>query len=307
MEAIISYQYHVAAPTVQSWQRWGHELELAKQQSSLEAKLSCPAGTMAVLQRAFSLQLNRHDGWDCPEQAAFGWAARYYKRGVKFSSYEGQSKVQFTQSYPNFADFDFVIVDSNVQPSGEQGHLRLETSETRKTLELVAVILARWRKMQRPKHWLIVGGGILLDVACFAAALSGAKTTLLPTTLTAMLDASVGGKTGVNFPPFGKNQVGAFHFSERVIINPTWLQTLPQRQLLAGAWEAVKHAIIAADIEMLNAWLTWSGDITALPDLQANLAVKIGIISTDAGETGLRRVLNFGHTLGHALEGVAHA
>ena len=304
------YHFHVEAPSTRSLRRWGYDLELAGQQSSLEAKLSCPAGAMTVLQQAFALQLNRYEGWDCPEHEAFRWAAKYYKRGISFPAFTGSCKVRFIEYFPDFADFDFVVVDSNVHQSCEQAQLVLETSETQKTLQLVANIMTRWRELSFPKRWLIIGGGILLDVGAFAAALSKAKITLMPTTLIAMLDASVGGKTGVNFPPFGKNQVGSYYFPEQVLITPTWLQQLPERQLLAGSWEVIKHAIISADFDMLNTWLAWQSNINPenllVSDLHAALAVKVKIITADAGEQGLRRVLNFGHTLGHALEAIAH-
>lgn len=300
------YHYHIESPSARSSRRWGYDLNLGKQPTSLEAKLSCPAGALTVLRQAFALRLDRHESWECPEHEAFAWAAKYYKRGISFPAFAGSSSVRFIKHLPDFAAFNFVIIDRNVCQSNLPQQLVLET-EAQKTLSLVADIMRRWRELNCPDRWLIVGGGVLLDVGAFAAALCQAKITLMPTTLIAMLDASVGGKTGVNFPPFGKNQVGAYYFPERVLIFPAWLQQLPKRQLLAGSWEAIKHAIISADMEMLDAWLMWQGNTESLPDLHAALAVKVKIITADAGERGMRRVLNFGHTLGHALEAIAHA
>jgi 3-dehydroquinate synthase len=123
-----------------------------------------------------------------------------------------------------------------------------------------------------------------------------------------MIDSSVGGKTGVNFPPWGKNQVGLFHPPELVLISMPWLETLPERELKAGTAECLKHALIGDRIDLwdklicLATNLDWSKLRELIMDL---VAVKAQIVARDPFEYGERAVLNLGHTLGHALESLS--
>jgi 3-dehydroquinate synthase len=152
----------------------------------------------------------------------------------------------------------------------------------------------------------VIGGGCLLDTAAFAAALLNASVTLVPTTLLAMVDASLGGKTGVNFPPFGKNQVGLFQNPSRIEIWHSWLETLPGDLLRAQASECLKHAWLRGDRALLDSVtqaITHPQQGRAWQSLLAPLSrVKLEIIDEDPSEDAKRRVLNLGHTLGHALE-----
>jgi 3-dehydroquinate synthase len=149
-----------------------------------------------------------------------------------------------------------------------------------------------------------VGGGATTDHAGFAAAiyLRGIPFALCPTTLLAMVDASVGGKTGVDLPA-GKNLVGAFHQPRIVLADLDFLATLPPRELCSGMAEVVKAGLIAdaALFERLE-----RGDPvlpTALGEIiAAAVKVKVEVVSSDERESGRRAILNFGHTLGHALE-----
>lgn len=153
-----------------------------------------------------------------------------------------------------------------------------------------------------------LGGGVAGDVAGFVAAtfMRGVPVVQVPTTLLAMVDASVGGKTGVDTPA-GKNLVGAFHPPRAVVVDPAVLRTLPVPHLRAGLAEAVKHGGIAD-----GAYLAWIDD-SAAPLLGADagpllelvlrsVRIKARFVAEDEHERGPRKLLNFGHTIGHALE-----
>jgi 3-dehydroquinate synthase len=155
---------------------------------------------------------------------------------------------------------------------------------------------------------IAVGGGIPGDVAGYVAAsvLRGLPFIQVPTTLLAMVDSSVGGKTGVNHPR-GKNLVGAFHQPTAVHIDTAYLQTLPAREIRAGLAEAIKHAALARP-DRLEAWADL-GQAPTPAELLAvvadAVAIKADVVEADEREAGLRQVLNFGHTLGHAIEAAA--
>jgi 3-dehydroquinate synthase len=157
-----------------------------------------------------------------------------------------------------------------------------------------------------------LGGGVVGDLAGFVAAtlLRGLPVVQVPTSLLAMVDSSVGGKTGVNVAR-GKNLVGAFHQPRLVWIDVATLATLPLRQRRAGLAEVVKHAAICdaalfAQLEAQGEGLL-EGPLEAwLPILERNCAIKAGVVALDEREAGPRMLLNFGHTLGHAVESLAH-
>jgi 3-dehydroquinate synthase len=151
-----------------------------------------------------------------------------------------------------------------------------------------------------------LGGGATTDVAGFTAAvlLRGVTWYAFPTSLLAQVDAAVGGKTGVNLPE-GKNLVGAFHQPRGVACDPAFLVTLPPRELRAGLAEVLKTAWIGDPglFESIESDPPVSADHRSLPDaIRRCVAVKASIVSRDEREGGLRAVLNFGHTLGHAIE-----
>jgi 3-dehydroquinate synthase len=156
-----------------------------------------------------------------------------------------------------------------------------------------------------------LGGGVVGDLAGFVAAtlLRGVRFVQVPTTLLAMVDSSVGGKTGVNTKR-GKNLVGAFHQPQLVWIDAATLKSLPRRQLLAGLAEAIKHAAIrdAKLFALLERELERAIDLDPeilLPLLARNCSIKAEIVSRDEREAGERMLLNFGHTLGHAIEALS--
>ena len=156
-----------------------------------------------------------------------------------------------------------------------------------------------------------LGGGVVGDLAGFVAAtfMRGVPVVQCPTTLLAMIDASVGGKTGVDTAS-GKNLVGAFHEPAAVLADIEVLRTLPVAHRRAGLAEAFKHGIIAdaAYLATLDASASsiLAGDAGATLDAVArSVEIKAAVVSTDAREHGLRKTLNFGHTLGHAIEHVS--
>jgi 3-dehydroquinate synthase len=155
-----------------------------------------------------------------------------------------------------------------------------------------------------------LGGGVVGDLAGFVAAtyLRGVPYVQVPTSLLAMIDSSIGGKTGVDTPA-GKNLVGAFHQPRLVIADLATLATLPPNHLSAGMAEAIKHGAIAdaAYFELVRslAPLVLRGERAALRQVvERSIAIKAGVVVEDEREHGRRAILNFGHTLAHALEAV---
>jgi 3-dehydroquinate synthase len=157
---------------------------------------------------------------------------------------------------------------------------------------------------------IAVGGGVVGDVAGFAAAsyLRGVALVQVPTTLVAQTDSAIGGKTGVNLPE-GKNLVGAFYPPKLVMVDTNTLKTLPQREFRGGLAEVIKYGVIA-DAKLFaflerNFEKVLARDARALEYLITRSAeIKAIVASKDERESGLREILNFGHTFGHALESV---
>lgn len=153
-----------------------------------------------------------------------------------------------------------------------------------------------------------VGGGVIGDMAGFAAAtyLRGLRLVQVPTTLMAQVDSAVGGKTGVNHPR-GKNLIGAFHAPRLVLADPTVLTTLPAREFRAGLYEVIKYGVIASaplfDRVAASLPRLLDRDPRAAAAIVAeSCRIKAAVVSADEHESGLRRILNFGHTVGHAIE-----
>jgi 3-dehydroquinate synthase len=160
-----------------------------------------------------------------------------------------------------------------------------------------------------------LGGGVVGDLAGFVAAtvLRGVGFVQVPTSLLAMVDASVGGKTGINHRA-GKNLIGAFYQPPVVIIDPRYLATMPPRSLVEGWAEVIKHAVIQRSTpggergDLLRALERNARQLTCLAEpattyvIRRNVALKAAVVEADEREAGLRAYLNFGHTLGHAIE-----
>ena len=204
----------------------------------------------------------------------------------------------------------FILTDENVAPfwlpevaywlrCDPAVDIIIKAGEEHKNLQTVQRIWKTLLKHHADRNALLVnlGGGVITDLGGFAASTykRGIKFINVPTTLLAMVDAAIGGKTGIDFGG-GKNQIGTFAEAEEVIVDPVFLSTLPRRELLSGMAEMLKYGFIA-DASLLN---------TSLENYQDYILrcgeIKREIVAQDPTEKGLRKILNFGHTLGHAIE-----
>jgi 3-dehydroquinate synthase len=186
----------------------------------------------------------------------------------------------------------------------------VEDGEQAKRWETLDAVVAAMLEARCDRRSVVValGGGVIGDLAGFAAAIyqRGVSFIQVPTTLLAQVDSSVGGKTGINHA-LGKNMIGAFHQPLAVIADVGALATLPPRELRAGLAEVIKHGLIldAPFFEWLEAHLErlLRGDAEALAHaVLRSCELKAGVVAADEREAGLRAVLNFGHTFGHAIE-----
>lgn len=185
-------------------------------------------------------------------------------------------------------------------------------AEAAKTAE---VLVSLWRRLgqegfTRDDLVVGVGGGAVTDLAGFAAAtwLRGVESVLLPTSLLAVVDAAVGGKTGINTPE-GKNLVGAFWPPRAVLCDPAWLGAMPRADYVSGLAEVVKAGFVADPtiLELVEADPAAAADPAADPALAVELVtlavrVKAEVVAADLREVSLREILNYGHTFGHAVE-----
>ena len=186
------------------------------------------------------------------------------------------------------------------QPEGSRW---VAVSEEGKRLGALEPWLEGWARLplRRDATLVAVGGGVLTDMAGLAASLylRGIAWQAWPTTLLSMADAGLGGKTACDLDA-GKNLVGAFHAPARLVACTSVLETLPPRQIESGRWELVKTALLLND-------LPWCEELLRVPTprttwIEKALAFKAGVVHRDPQEHGERRLLNLGHTLGHALE-----
>ncbi len=182
-----------------------------------------------------------------------------------------------------------------------------EAAKNLSTLESVTRSLAK-AGADRKSLLIAVGGGVIGDVVGFAAAsyLRGVALVQVPTTVVAQVDSSVGGKTGVNLPE-GKNLVGAFYPPKLVLVDPQALVTLPEREFRGGLAEVIKYGVVA-DANLFtflehNMDAILQREMVALRHvIRRSIEIKAEVVSRDERESGLREILNFGHTFGHALE-----
>jgi shikimate kinase/3-dehydroquinate synthase len=186
----------------------------------------------------------------------------------------------------------------------------LPPGEIHKTISTVSYLWEQFLEngVERNSTVVALGGGVVGDLVGFAAAtyLRGVPWVVLPTSLLAMADASLGGKTGADLPQ-GKNLVGAFHPPQLVLTDPETLATLPQEELCSGIAEVIKAGIIGDPILFAECAQGWQGIMSNWSEIiRRAMAVKIRVIEADPFEAGLRAVLNFGHTIGHAVELVSN-
>lgn len=215
----------------------------------------------------------------------------------------------------------FVLVDETTRkscldlfaglPFCEDHIIVMQEGEHHKSLESVVRIwsVLGAHNARRNSVLVNVGGGLVTDIGGFAASCfkRGIKCINVPTTLLAQVDASIGGKTGINFNGL-KNEIGTFSVPEWVIIDNRFLKTLPRRQIMSGFAEMLKHALLADEerlAEIMNIDLEYVTSDVFLEYIKESVEVKDAIVRADPKEKGIRRALNFGHTVGHAIESVA--
>ena len=207
----------------------------------------------------------------------------------------------------NVAKFHLEKMSSVLRASGyEPKSIVVPAGEEHKKLETISCLWKSFLEngLDRKSTVVALGGGVISDMTGFAAAtyMRGINWIAIPTTLLSMVDASLGGKTGFDLPE-GKNLIGAFFPPKLVLTDPHLLQTLPERELISGMAEVVKHGIIS-DPELFylcNQSLNWVKE-NLEEIVKRAMAVKIKVIEKDPFEKGIRAALNLGHTVGHAVE-----
>lgn len=237
----------------------------------------------------------------------------------------GNSEIIIGESFTNILNYipsgkkTAIITDVNVRkiyggqfPKGIE-LIEIGTGETIKNLDTVKYIIGRLIEMEfdRSSHILGIGGGIVCDITGFVASvfMRGVHFSFISTTLLSQVDASVGGKNGVNFDML-KNMVGVFNLPEYVICDINMLNTLPKEEVLCGMGEIVKHGAIASprlfDYIEKNIEKAKNLDREVIETfVYESVAIKSEIVNRDAKEKGDRKKLNFGHTFGHAIEKIS--
>lgn len=191
--------------------------------------------------------------------------------------------------------------------------IEIPAGDVNKNLESLTLIWSELQRLGATRHSLMVnvGGGMVTDIGGFAASTfkRGMKFINVPTTLLAAVDASVGGKTGINFGGL-KNEVGVFSQADTVVISATMFDTLPAEEIRSGYGEMLKHGLLQSD-DALNSLLDFdpvADNATEMLRLvEESVEVKRRVVEADPLEKGLRKSLNLGHTVGHAFESLAMA
>ncbi len=241
-------------------------------------------------------------------------------RSIDFRGNTGNCKIILGTTFGQLSEIcdtekTVVIVDRNVldlhgDKLSSYRLIEVEPGEQQKTLKTVDAIYERFLgwELDRSSTIVGVGGGMVCDITGFAAStyLRGMPFAFVPTTLLALVDASVGGKNGVNYRGY-KNLVGTFNQPQFVLCDFVFLKTLPYNELKNGLAEAIKSALIGDEtlfdyIERNGQEISSRNDDAIQKVVYDSLNVKIGVVSRDETEKGERRKLNFGHTIGHAIE-----
>ncbi|HOI88174.1 MAG TPA: 3-dehydroquinate synthase [Lentimicrobium sp.] len=220
------------------------------------------------------------------------------------SQFMGNSPV-YVLTDSNTRKHCYPVLQRHVPALSEAICLEAEAGEQNKTLQTCERIWMQMAESGGNRNSLLInlGGGVITDLGGFAASVfhRGMPFINIPTTLMAMVDASLGGKTGVDLHGL-KNQIGLFANPAAILVWPGFLDTLPEREILSGAAEICKHALIA-DAGMWDKIVKGSKEPLLWKEyILPAIKIKTGIVSSDPLEQGSRRLLNFGHTLGHAIE-----
>ncbi|HEC97032.1 MAG TPA: 3-dehydroquinate synthase [Nitrospirae bacterium] len=232
--------------------------------------------------------------------------------GAKFRKYEFSPKTALVSNPKVFGLYGEAVVKSLRSEGYDVSTILIPDGEEYKDFLWAYHILSELLKVRldRKSAILALGGGVIGDITGFAAStyMRGISYMQLPTTLLAQVDSSVGGKTGVNHY-LGKNMIGTFHQPRLVCIDVNTLKTLPKKEFLAGMAEVIKYGVIW-DGEFFSYLRTEREKILALdPECLAciigrSCEIKADVVSRDEREEGLRAILNYGHTIGHAIETV---
>ncbi|MDJ0554392.1 MAG: 3-dehydroquinate synthase [Microcoleaceae cyanobacterium MO_207.B10] len=232
--------------------------------------------------------------------------------GPKMQPLKLGQKVLLVSNPEIFAHYGERAIASLRQAGFDISHCILPAGEEYKTPQTLQTIYdaALAHRLERSSTMVALGGGVVGDMTGFAAAtwLRGLNVVQVPTSLLAMVDAAIGGKTGVNHPQ-GKNLIGAFHQPRLVLIDPEVLKTLPVREFRGGMAEVIKYGVIW-DAELFGKMENSHG-LDAIDNLTPGLLEEIlirscqskaDVVAKDEKESGLRAILNYGHTVGHAVE-----
>ena len=206
----------------------------------------------------------------------------------------------------NTFEYCYPVFIKQLQTSLEVEVIQIEAGEEHKNIETCSGVWNALSELNIDRKCLIIniGGGVVTDLGGFVASTykRGVNYINIPTSLLAMVDASVGGKTGVDLGHL-KNQIGVINTSEMVLIDTTFLQTLPQNEMRSGLAEMLKHGLTQDESywnKMSDLSKLTSEDLDTL--IYESVIIKNNVVTQDPTEQGLRKTLNFGHTLGHAIE-----
>ncbi len=262
------------------------------------------------LNQAFKAEITKDFLWnfervDDNDKDAAKFASTIYKRGQLEHNYN-VANVYFGNV--EFADV-FTICDRSFYELNKPLFVNIpevivDACEKNKSIAQVVEIFHAAKNYQL-KNWQIIGGGIVLDTGLFAADLLGQDVDIYPTTFLAMIDVAIGGKCGVNY--LGKNQLGRFASPKNVFINASFLDTLPIAEIRAGCSEAIKHALIMRNFDLVTELCGVSvyGNLQILKShLNYLVSVKADIVAQDFFDKGPRQILNFGHSVAHGIEAV---
>ncbi len=223
------------------------------------------------------------------------------------SDYNHGQKWVIISQYNLMELFGFELQKNLKDASFDCGYITLPIGEAAKSMNEFSRVISQMIELNcdRKTTILALGGGVVGDVAGFVASsfMRGINYFQMPTTLLAMVDSSIGGKTGVNTAE-GKNLVGAIYQPKGVLVDPDILDSLPKEEVIAGLGEVIKYGAIW-DKEFLGEICLWLANMDTFPFENAiakSCQIKAEVVSKDEREGDLRRILNFGHTIGHALE-----
>lgn len=203
-------------------------------------------------------------------------------------------------------EIEYILRDADIETES----IIIRAGESNKSLSTILRIYENLAEMNLDRHAAIVavGGGVVCDIGGFIAAtyLRGLDLYQVPTTLLAQVDASVGGKNGVDLPQ-GKNLVGTFYQPTAVIADVSTLRTLPVREMRSGMAEIVKHGVVYDEdyfkyIRSRASYMTARNEEEMIKIIRRSVEIKADVVASDEFDEGIRGILNFGHTVGHALE-----